>query len=69
METHNIATVTHLSPEPPEGYGPDAPVKLVYRDGSEAWSQWGSDVCGGGVLAWRAENGDEAAGAYEEPPA
>lgn len=66
MSTHKILTVTHLSPEPEGGYGPDAPVKVTYSDGRpEAFSQWGSDVDGGGVLAWRDEGGEAVA--YEEP--
>lgn len=65
---HNIATVEHLSPEPEGGYLPSAPVKITYLDGREASSWWGSDHNGGGVLAWRAEHGDDAAISYQAPP-
>lgn len=62
---HNIETVEHLSPAP---HYAASPVKVTYLNGGEACSQWGSDVDGGGVLAWRAENGDAAAIAYVPPP-
>ncbi|UUP19492.1 hypothetical protein NTH_03995 [Nitratireductor thuwali] len=65
MDNHNIRSVQHLSPRPAVGYDPSAPVKIIYRDDSEAFSRWGSDVGNGGVLAWRSENGDDAAGAYQ----
>lgn len=68
MADHNIAQIIHQSPEPEGGYVALSPVKVIYQDGKEASSQWGSDVGGGGVLAWRAENGDEAAVAYTAPP-
>lgn len=68
MSEHNIATVQHQSPEPEGGYLASSTVKVVYNDGGEANSQWGSDVGGGGVLAWRAEHGDAAAIPYQTPP-
>lgn len=68
MFSHNIVEVEHLSPEPEGGYTSSSPVKIIYQDGSEAYSQWGSDVGGGGVLAWRAEKGDDAATPYSLPP-
>lgn len=64
MNEHNIAQVAHLSAEP---HGATSPVKVIYLDGLEAYSQWGSDVGGGGVLAWRAEHGDDAATPYQAP--
>lgn len=67
--THRIASVEHLSPEPQDGYLPTSPVKITYLDGSTAFGHWSSDVDGGGVLAWRAEKGDEAAIPYQSPPA
>lgn len=67
MFSHNIAEVIHQSAEPEGGYTPSSPVKIVYLDGKEAFSQWGSDVGNGGVLAWRAEHGDDAATAYTPP--
>lgn len=68
MFSHNIAEVIHQSAEPEGGYTPSSPVKVIYLDGKEAYSQWGSDVGGGGVLAWRHEHGDDAATAYVAPP-
>jgi hypothetical protein len=65
MSEHNISQVIHQSPAP---YTGASPVKVVYLDGREASSQWGSDVNGGAVLAWRAEFGDDAATAYTARP-
>lgn len=64
MRTHNISIIEHLSPEPHDAA---SPVKLTYLDGTEAHSRWGSDVGGGGVLAWREENGDGSAFPYSPP--
>lgn len=68
MSDHNIASVEHLSPEPDGGYLPSSPVKVTYIGGSVATSQWGSDEGDGGVLAWRAQYGDEAAATYQARP-
>lgn len=65
MNDHNITRVVHLAPEP---YTASSSVKVIYNDGKVAFSQWGSDVGDGGVLAWRKENGDDAATAYVAPP-
>lgn len=67
--SHNIATVEHLAPESPGGYGAASPVKVIYIDGTISTSHWGSDVGGGGVLAWRSTHGDSAAIPYQAPPA
>lgn len=57
MSEHHISTVTHLTPEG-DGYGPSSPVRITYDDGRpDAFSVWGSDADGGGVLAWRSEGG------------
>lgn len=80
MFNHNIETVRFLAAEPNGGYSDDTPVHVTFKAGTaQAASnpdgqdrRWGDDIDGGGVKAWRAENGDGAALPYEPvtlPPA
>lgn len=55
-------SVRFLEPEP---HTDDTNVEVTYADGTKACAWWGREV--GGILAWRAEHGDEAALPYVAP--